>query len=64
MPDIESRCLIGIPVAARKVDVHEQTIRRWIKAGRLNAYRVGPTRIKVDVAELEQLVQVVGGGAA
>ena len=37
---------------ARKYDVHEGTVRRWISQGRLKALRLGPRSIRIDVDEL------------
>jgi excisionase family DNA binding protein len=55
--------LIGLQQAAGRCGVNYRTIRRWIAAGRLNAYRVGPRLIKIDVAELDKIMQPVGGAA-
>lgn len=55
--------LIGLQQAADYCDVNYRTIRRWIAAGRINAYRVGPRLIKVDVAELDKVLRPVGGAA-
>ncbi len=55
--------LIGLQEAAERCDVSYRSIRRWIAAGRLNAVRVGPRLLKVDVAELEAVVTPVGGAA-
>lgn len=56
--------LASLTVAAQYADVDPRTIRRWIASGRLNAYRVGPRLIKVDLNELEaSCFQPVGGGA-
>ena len=55
--------LIGLQEAAGRCNVDPRTIRRWIAAGRINAYRVGPRLIKVDVAELDKVLQPVGGVA-
>jgi excisionase family DNA binding protein len=54
---------LGLQEAADYCDVDYRTIRRWLAAGHLNAYRVGPKLIKVDVAELDKLITPVGGGA-
>lgn len=61
-----SRRLVGITEASDYADVHPITIRRWIAAGRLPAYRVGPRLLKVDLNELEQSLQPIptAGGAA
>lgn len=55
---------IGLREAAAYCDVDPRTVRRWIAAGRLNALRVGPRLIKIDIAELDKILQPVGGGAA
>lgn len=49
--------------AADYCGVDYRTILRWIAAGYLNATRVGPKLIKVDVAQLDNLMTPVGGGA-
>lgn len=55
--------LISVQAAADYCDVDARTVRRWIAAGRLNALRVGPRLIKIDVAELDKILQPVGGAA-
>ncbi len=55
--------LESLAVAAQIANVHPRTIRRYIAAGRLNAVRVGPRLIKVDLNELEAIFQPVGGSA-
>jgi excisionase family DNA binding protein len=55
--------LVGLSEAADYCDVSYRTIRRWIGAGRLNAYRVGPRLLKVSIADLDALRQPVGGAA-
>jgi excisionase family DNA binding protein len=54
--------LISIRAAADYCDVDPRSIRRWISAGRLNAWRAGPRLIKIDVAELDKVLRPVGGG--
>lgn len=55
--------LIGLSEAAARCDVNYRTIRRWIAAGRLKAVRVGPRLLKVDAAQLDAMMQPLGGGA-
>ncbi|MEV0436934.1 DNA-binding protein [Nocardia sp. NPDC050413] len=44
--------------------VHPTTVRRWVKAGLLQAFQVGPRLIKVDRAEVLALKRpLVEGGA-
>lgn len=51
------RSLTSIGDAADHVDVSPRTIRRWIAAGRLPGYRVGPRLVKVDISELDAVVR-------
>ncbi|MGB5796882.1 MAG: helix-turn-helix domain-containing protein [Mycolicibacter algericus] len=55
--------LIGLTEAAERCDVNYRTIRRWIAAGRLKAVRVGPRLLKVDAAQLDAMMQPLGGDA-
>lgn len=50
---------IGLTEAAARAGVSPRTIRRYIAAGRLPGYRVGPRLIRVDVADLDALVHPV-----
>lgn len=56
--------LVPLSIAAEYANVNPRTLRRYIAAGRLNAVRVGPRLIKIDLNELEAIFQPVGGGAA
>jgi excisionase family DNA binding protein len=48
--------VIAVEEAAERLNVHERTIRRWIKQGRLKPYRVmGDVRRFVAVDEVEAL---------
>lgn len=51
--------------SAAYAGVHPKTIRNWIAAGRLRAYRVGPRAIRVDRQSLVALAtdHPVGGAA-
>jgi excisionase family DNA binding protein len=51
--------LVTIAVAAQYADVHPVTLRRWIAAGRLPAYRVGPRLLKIDRDELEEIIRPI-----
>ncbi len=53
------RKLMTIAAAAAYADVHPVTLRRWVAAGRLPAYRVGPRLLKVDRDELEGIVRPI-----
>jgi excisionase family DNA binding protein len=47
--------------AADYAGVHVKTIRRWISAGRLTGYRLGPRLIKVDLDQLDAMLTPIGG---
>jgi excisionase family DNA binding protein len=47
--------LISMTEAAARLDISTRTLRRYIAAGRLTAYRIGPRLIRIDAAELDQL---------
>lgn len=65
MPENKSvRRLASIAGAAEYAGVCPKTIRRWIASGRLDAYRVGPRLIKVDLDSVDALFRPVGGGVA
>ena len=42
--------------AAYDSGVSPETIRRWIRQGRLVAYRVGPRRLRIDPDSLATMV--------
>lgn len=56
--------LESLSVAAEYANVNPRTLRRYIASGRLNAYRVGPRLLKIDLNELEAIFEPVGGGVA
>lgn len=53
------RRLSSMPEAAEYAGVHHLTIRRWIAKGVLTGYRVGPRLIRVDLDELDAIIQPV-----
>jgi excisionase family DNA binding protein len=53
------RRLVSLVEAAAFANVHTRTIRRYVAAGRLAAYRCGPRLIRVDVPELEGLLRPI-----
>jgi excisionase family DNA binding protein len=53
--------LESLTVAAKYANVSTRSLRRYIAAGRLRGYRVGPRLIKVDIADLEAILVPVGG---
>ena len=47
---------LSVQQAAERVGVHPKTVRRWIAAGHLTAYRVGPRLIRVNPDDLDAMV--------
>jgi len=47
--------MITVPEAARRANRDPETIRRWIRAGKLRSQKAG-TQHLIDEAELEQLL--------
>lgn len=45
--------------AADRLAVDPRTLRRWIAAGRLEAYRTGPRLLRLDVDEVDALLAPV-----
>ena len=54
-----ARILVSVDEAAKFCGVHRQTIRRRIADGSLTGYRVGPRYIRVDQAEVEELLKPI-----
>lgn len=52
-----SRSLVSIDDAAACLACHRATIRRYIAAGRLTGYRVGPRAIRVDLSQVEAIAR-------
>jgi excisionase family DNA binding protein len=48
--------MITVPEAARRAGKDPETIRRWIRAGRLPAHRVGTQHV-IEEADLEPLLE-------
>lgn len=46
--------MLTVPEAARRLGRNPETIRRWIRSGRLRSQRVG-TQHLVDIADLDSL---------
>lgn len=53
------RHLITLAQAADSLLLDERTIRRYISAGRLTGYRIGPRALRVDAEEVDALAQPV-----
>ena len=55
---------LSVTQAAAVLDVHHQTIRRYVRGGALPAYRIGPTalgRLRFRREDVEALRTRVGG---
>lgn len=46
----------SLAAAAEIAGVSTKSIRRYIAAGRITGYRVGPRMIRVNIAELQDLL--------
>lgn len=47
---------VSIAQAAEELGLTEKTVRRYIAAGRLPAYRVGPRNVRIKTSDLESLL--------
>jgi len=55
----------SIAAAGEDAGVHPRTIRRWIAAGWVTAYRMGPKLVRVDMDDIDALhkrIPAAGGG--
>lgn len=57
------RRLVPLADAAEYAAVHPRTLRRYIAAGTLPAYRLGPRNIRVNLDELDHILTPVHAGA-
>lgn len=55
--DSTQRRIASIAAAAEYAGVSTKTIRRYITAGRLAGYRVGPRLVRVNLAEVDALLR-------
>lgn len=46
---------ISVQLAAQLLDVHEETVYRWIRAGVIEAVRIGPRLIRIPRLEIARL---------
>ena len=51
--------LIDLNAAADELGVNVRTVRRYIAAGILPAYRTGPRLIRIDPKDLEQVARPI-----
>ena len=61
MIDAQEHGYVTVAEAAKRLRVSHPTIWRWIKAGKLPAYRVGPKTIRIKEADLVTVVQPAVG---
>lgn len=54
-----SRRLITLAQAADQLALDERTIRRYVAAGLLTGYRIGPRALRLDAAEVEGLARPI-----
>jgi len=58
--NIMDRTTLTVPEAARRVGRNPETVRRWIREGRLRASKVGTQHI-IDEGDLADVVEVRAG---
>lgn len=61
MLDTQQQGYVTVAEAAKRLQVSHPTVWRWIRSGRLAAYRVGPKAIRVKEADLATLIRPVMG---
>jgi len=54
--------LLTIAEATRLLKVGRTTLHRWLKAGRLRAYHIGPKAVRIRRGDLAAVMQPVSGG--
>lgn len=56
MSDQDRNDLLTIPEAADMLRVSAVTVSRWLKQGRLPAYRVGPRAVRIRRVDIDQVL--------
>jgi excisionase family DNA binding protein len=51
--------LVSLAVAAEASSLSDKTLRRYISQGRIHGYRAGPKLIRVDLDEINALLQPI-----
>ena len=64
MPQKAPRRPASIKTAAEHAECNPRTIYRWIQAGLLPAYRLGPKFVRVDLDDLDQLARPIAAASA
>jgi excisionase family DNA binding protein len=57
--DATTSRLISLGDAASLLGVCTRTVRRYIAAGRIQGYRVGPRLVKIDAADIDKLMRPI-----
>ncbi|UOT02267.1 excisionase family DNA-binding protein [Rhodococcus opacus] len=55
-----ARKLITPHQAAERLGVEYSTIRRWIRSGKLPAFRLAGHAVRIDVADVDALLTPIG----
>lgn len=50
---------VGMADASDFLGVNERTVRRYVADGRLRAYRVGPSRVRFRVGDLQAMLKPI-----
>jgi len=51
------RKYLSIDEVAEHVGVHRDTVIRWIEAGTLQAYKLGPRLYRIDICDLDAFIR-------
>lgn len=54
--------LVSVQKAAEMLSVAPGTVRRWISDGKLKAYRIGGTTLRIDPNELMKMLEPTKAG--
>ena len=55
----EATDYLSVREAADRCDLSEKTIRRYIAAGKLPAFRVGPRNVRIRVGDLDAFARPI-----
>lgn len=56
---ITTRRLVPFTTAAEHLGCSARSVRRYIAAGQLSAYRMGPRMLRVDLNEIDAVLRIV-----
>jgi excisionase family DNA binding protein len=59
----QPRPKVSVADAAAYATVKVGTLRRWIADGDLPAYRVGPRMLRIDLDDIDALIQPIRGAS-